>query len=111
LIFEQSFACCTGSKNPIRNRLKIHFLKLNFFKLIFQKSSTDQQGGNQMALECIPNTAHKSSQHCLLSLLICTLISENQDLQKSRSLSKPRKISDSANLDQALFHERDLEKN
>ena len=85
------FACCTGSKNPVRNRLKIQFFKLDFSKLIFQKSSMDQQREsrllleffkksdcrNQMALECIQNNAHKSSQLSLLSLLICTLISEN----------------------------------
>jgi hypothetical protein len=34
----------TGSKNPVRNRLKIKFVELDFSKLIFQKSSTDQQG-------------------------------------------------------------------
>ena len=38
------FAGYTGSKNPVRNRLKIQFVKLDFSKLIFQKSSTDQQG-------------------------------------------------------------------
>ena len=40
------FAGYTGSKNPVRNRLKIQFVKLDFSKLIFQKSSTDQQGMN-----------------------------------------------------------------
>ena len=35
----------------------------------------------------------------LLGLLICTLISENQGLEKSRSFSNPRKISGSINLD------------
>ena len=34
----------TGSKNSAQNRLKIQFLELDFSKLIFQKSSTDQQG-------------------------------------------------------------------
>ena len=71
-----------------------------------------------MALECIPNVAHKSCQLCLLSLLICTLISENQDLEKSMSISNPRKFSDSANLEfffrfsinQAFFHGGELEK-
>jgi hypothetical protein len=38
------FAGYTGSKNPVRNRLKIQFVELDFSKLIFQKSSTDQQG-------------------------------------------------------------------
>jgi hypothetical protein len=38
------FAGYTGSKNQVRNRLKIQFVELDFFKLIFQKSSTDQQG-------------------------------------------------------------------
>ena len=38
------FACYTGSKNSVRNRLKIQFVQLNFSKLIFQKSSTDQHG-------------------------------------------------------------------
>ena len=36
------FAGYTGSKNPVRNRLKIQFVELDFSKLIFQKSSTDQ---------------------------------------------------------------------
>ena len=34
----------TGSKNQVRNRLKIRFVELDLSKLIFQKSSTDQQG-------------------------------------------------------------------
>ena len=38
------FAGYTGSKNPVRNRLKIQFVELDFSKLIFQKSSTEQQG-------------------------------------------------------------------
>ena len=38
------FAGYTGSKNPVGNRLKIQFIELVFSKLIFQKSSTDQQG-------------------------------------------------------------------
>ena len=38
------YAGYTGSKNPVRNRLKIQFVKLDFSRLIFQKSSTDQQG-------------------------------------------------------------------
>ena len=42
------FAGYTGSKNQVRNRLKIKFVKLDFSKLIFQKSSTDQQGVRSM---------------------------------------------------------------
>ena len=38
------FAGYTGSKNQVRNRLKIQFVVLDFSRLIFQKSSTDQQG-------------------------------------------------------------------
>jgi hypothetical protein len=38
------FAGYTGSKDQVQNRLKIQFVKLDFSKLIFQKSSTDQQG-------------------------------------------------------------------
>ena len=34
----------TNSKNPVRNSLRIKFIKLDFSKLIFQKSSADQQG-------------------------------------------------------------------
>ena len=41
------FAGYTGSKNPVRNRLKIQFVELDFSKLIFQKSNTDQQGIGQ----------------------------------------------------------------
>ena len=37
-------------------------------------------------------------------LLICTLISENQDLEKSRSASNLRKILGPANLDFFLAH-------
>ena len=44
-ISEFIFAGYTGSKNSIWNRLKIQFIELDFSKLIFQKSSTDQQGG------------------------------------------------------------------
>jgi hypothetical protein len=40
------FASYTGSKNPVKNRQKIKFVKLDFSKLIFQKS-TDQQGVSQ----------------------------------------------------------------
>jgi hypothetical protein len=35
----------------------------------------------------------------LFGLLICTFIFENQGLEKSRSISNPRKISGSANPD------------
>ena len=35
------FVGYTGSKNPLWNRLKIQFIKLDFSNLIFQKSSTD----------------------------------------------------------------------
>ena len=38
------FASYTGSKNPVRNRIKIQYVKFDFSKLIFQKSSADQQG-------------------------------------------------------------------
>ena len=38
------FAGYTGSKNPVQNRLKIQFVELDLSELIFQKSSTDQQG-------------------------------------------------------------------
>ena len=38
------FAGYTGSKNQVRNRLKIQFVDFDFYKLISQKSSTDQQG-------------------------------------------------------------------
>ena len=38
------FAGYTGSKNQVWNKLKIQSIELDFSKLIFQKSSTDQQG-------------------------------------------------------------------
>ena len=40
----------TGSKNPVWNRLKIQFVELDFSKLIFHKSSTDQQEVNAIAI-------------------------------------------------------------
>jgi hypothetical protein len=39
----------TGSKNPVQNRPRIQFIELDFSKLIFQKSSTDQQGESYIA--------------------------------------------------------------
>ena len=39
-----------GSKNPVWNRLNIQLAELEFSKLIFQKSSTDQQGVRQERL-------------------------------------------------------------
>ena len=47
-IFNQSFPLLI-SKNQVRNRLKIQFVKLDFSNLIFQKSSTDQQGVRDIA--------------------------------------------------------------
>ena len=38
-ILKLIFADYTGSKNPVRNRLKIQFVELDFSNLIFQKSS------------------------------------------------------------------------
>ena len=47
----------TGSKNPVWNRLKIEFVELDFSNLIFQKSSTDQQGDSMTQL-LIHTAAH-----------------------------------------------------
>jgi hypothetical protein len=41
LISKLIFAGYTGSKNPVGDKLKIQFVKLDFSKLIFQKPSTD----------------------------------------------------------------------
>ena len=41
---------------------------------------------------------YDATSRMIVGLLICTLISENQSLEKSRSVSNPRKISGSANL-------------
>ena len=45
LISKLIFAGCTGSKDQVRNKLKIQFIELDFSNLIFQKSGRDQQGG------------------------------------------------------------------
>ena len=42
-------------KNPVWKRLKIQFVKLDFSKLIFQKSSTDQQGVSELVCFFVPN--------------------------------------------------------
>ena len=42
-ILKLIFAGYTGSRNPVQNRLKIQFVELDFSKMIFQISSTDQQ--------------------------------------------------------------------
>ena len=47
------FAGYTGSKNPVWNRLKIQFVELDFSNLIFQKSSTDQQGDSSLETEIL----------------------------------------------------------
>ena len=39
------FAGNKDGKNPGQNRLKIQFIELDFSKLIFQRSSIDQQVG------------------------------------------------------------------
>ena len=41
---ELDFTVFVACKNPVLNRLKIQFIKLDFSNLIIQKSSTDQQG-------------------------------------------------------------------
>ena len=41
------FASYMGSKNPVRNRLKIQFDEPDFYKLIFQKSSTYRSTGGK----------------------------------------------------------------
>ena len=53
----------TGSKNPVRNRLKIYFVKLGFSILIFEKSSTGRQG------DCLPSKLNKKCcpKQCELS--------------------------------------------
>ena len=43
-ILKLIFAGYKGSKNQVLIRLKIQFVELDFSELIFQKSSTDQQG-------------------------------------------------------------------
>ena len=59
LISKLIFAGYTGSKNQVRNRLKIQFVELDFSKLIFQKSSTDQQGVTRDPEKITqPNLAH-----------------------------------------------------
>ena len=45
---------------------------------------------------------------CTISLLICTLTSENQGLEKSRSYSNLRKFSGPANLDFFLVYSKKL---
>ena len=97
------------NKNKIRRILIIfNFEKwlwksLNwlFFTDFLQKSTTYQF---IFVLKIPP--LHTAVLHCemgngrmTISLLICTLISENQGLEKSRSYSNLRKISGPANLD------------
>jgi hypothetical protein len=67
---ELIFAGYTGSKNPVRNRLKIQFVELGFSKLIFQKSSTDQQG--EYLIDC-PNQLwnYSTGPVCLGGIFSC----------------------------------------
>ena len=64
------FAGYTDSKNPVWNWLKIQFVELDFPKLIFQKSSTDQQGVSlnvfvpaPMSMFCIALNSYSSFQY------------------------------------------------
>ena len=52
-ILKLIFVGYKGSKNPVRNRLKIQFVKLDFSNLIFQKSSADQQEERAMLEEVL----------------------------------------------------------
>ena len=54
------FTACVASKNQVRNRLKIKFIKLDFSNLIFQKSSTDQQGVKKFKWE---NTVRRKFEY------------------------------------------------
>ena len=56
-ILKLIFAGFTDSKNPGQNRIKIQFIELDFSKLIFQISSTDQQR------ECINTPAKLDAKY------------------------------------------------
>ena len=47
------FSGYTGSKNPVRNRIKIQFVELDFSKLILQKLSTDHRGDKILIVNSI----------------------------------------------------------
>ena len=74
-ILKSIFAGYTGSKNPVRNRLKIQFVKPDFSKLIFQKSSTDQQGAT------VANWTKKSDDHRTERVVLCTFWQELWHMQ------------------------------
>ena len=58
--------------------------------------SSAAHNGQNLVIEGVIKCAHIKA---IFGLLICTLISENQGLEKSSSASNLRKISGPANLD------------
>ena len=63
--------CTWFFKNQVRNRLKIQFIKLDFSKLIFQKSSIDQQGDRvtRSRAECPDGIFAKFTDKCVCTIM------------------------------------------
>jgi len=89
-ILKLIFAGYTFSKNQVWNRLKIRSVELDFSKLIFQKSSTDNRGsvskitkgpkvGWEKGTKKLPCIS-KNGLKCLFIKNLCIKISFNQNL-------------------------------
>ena len=69
-------------------------------EVIELSSSTDERHPAKRKSGCEIFSQNNKNQDCVIvGLLICTLISENQVLEKSRSASNLKKFSGPANLD------------
>ena len=63
-ILKLIFAGHKGSKNQFRNKQRIQFFELDFSKLIFQKSSTDQQEGQTENQRIVFAELHVAQTEC-----------------------------------------------
>ena len=83
-------------KTPPLSKYSKKILIPNFFCLQVSRNKWKKEEEEKMWIIKRKTVYHNKTQP--LGLLICTLISENQGLEKSRSASNPRKISGPAHL-------------
>jgi hypothetical protein len=74
------FAGYTGSKNPVRNRLKIQFVDLDFSKLIFSEIKYRSTGS------LMPIKKHKLQNEFHASSSRSLFVKKNHTLEKGKKL-------------------------
>ena len=93
------FVSYMGSKNPVRNRLKIQFDEPDFYKLIFQKSSSDQQGKNCPTCPKINFTLQSTTYIVYMSKNYYTYnVSDMHTMYIMQAKSEDNKVIDKSNM-------------